>query len=366
MPNRTSDAPPLRRGALLTRLAIIGAVLAVVVIAFAWVGGFLSPHALTPAKFIDTFEAASGPHPGFRRNHAKGVCFTGYFEGSGDGARYSKAAVFEKTRTPIVGRFALAGGQPYAADAERTVRSMAVRFELANGEEWRTGMNNIPVFVVSTPAAFYEQLVASAPDPNTGKPDPAKMKAFLDAHPDSARAIAAVKAHAVSSGFGDETYNALNAFRFIDAHGNATAVRWSMLPVQPSQPAPADSPAPADKNALFDAFIADVAKQPLQWRLVATLAKPGDPTNDATQTWPTDREHVDLGTLTVDRAEGEDAGYCRDINYDPLVLPSGIEASDDPLLSARSAAYAQSFRRRAGEDKPASAITVPASAETKP
>ena len=359
MPTRTSDAPPLKRSALLTRLAIIGAVLGVVVIAFAWAGGFLSPNRVTPAKFVEFFVALNGPHPGFRSNHSKGVCFTGYFEGSGDGTRYSKATVFEKARVPIVGRFALAGGQPYAADAVSTVRSMAVRFELANGEEWRAGMNNVPVFVVSTPEAFYEQLVAGAPDPKTGKPDPAKMKAFIDAHPETARAIAVVKAHVPSSGFSDETYNGINAFRFVDANGNTTAVRWSAVPVQPSRPASADAPAPADKNALFDAFIADVAAHPLQWHLVATIAKPGDSTRDSTQAWPEDRERVDLGTLTVDRAESEDAGYCRDINYDPLVLPSGIEASDDPLLSARSAVYSQSFRLRAGETKPPSAVSVP-------
>jgi catalase len=40
-----------------------------------------------------------------------------------------------------------------------------------------------------------------------------------------------------------------------------------------------------------------------------------------------------------------------------LVLPAGIKPSDDPLLSARSAVYAQSFRRRAGETKQPSAIT---------
>ena len=365
MPTRISDAPPLSRGALLTRLAIIGAVLGVVVIAFAWAGGFLSPNQVTPAKFVDFFVATGHAPPGFRSNHSKGVCFTGYFEGSGDGTRYSKAIVFEKARTPIVGRFAMAGGQPYAADAETTVRSMAVRFALPNGEEWRAGMNNIPVFVVSTPEAFYEQLIAGAPDPKTGKPDPAKMKAFIDAHPETARAMAVLKAHKPSSGFSDETYNGINAFRFVDASGNRTEVRWSAVPVQP---APVDTPVAGDKNAIFDAFLADVAKRPLQWHLVATIAKAGDPTNDASQAWPEDREHVDLGTLTVDRAESEDAGYCRDINYDPLVLPSGIEASDDPLLSARSAVYSRSFRRRAGEDKAASAVSVPAkpSAEATP
>jgi catalase len=42
-------------------------------------------------------------------------------------------------------------------------------------------------------------------------------------------------------------------------------------------------------------------------------------------------------------------GDCRDINFDPLILPSGIEGSDDPLLAARSAAYAASYMRRTAE-----------------
>ena len=73
------------------------------------------------------------------------------------------------------------------------------------------------------------------------------------------------------------------------------------------------------------------------------------------------REHVDVGTLTIDHVEGEAPGNCRDINFDPLVLPSGIEPSDDPLLSTRSAAYSTSFTRRAGETKEPSAVQTPAS-----
>jgi catalase len=69
---------------------------------------------------------------------------------------------------------------------------------------------------------------------------------------------------------------------------------------------------------------------------------------------------VDVGTLTIDRIDSENDsendGRCRDINFDPLVLPSGIAPSDDPLLSARSAAYSESFTRRAGEKKDPSAV----------
>jgi catalase len=32
-------------------------------------------------------------------------------------------------------------------------------------------MNNIPVFAVNSARGFYEQLLASSPDPATGKPD---------------------------------------------------------------------------------------------------------------------------------------------------------------------------------------------------
>jgi catalase len=90
-----------------------------------------------------------------------------------------------------------------------------------------------------------------------------------------------------------------------------------------------------------------------------TIGQAGDPTNDATQAWPEGRQQVDAGTVTIDRASSEDTGRCTAVNYDPLVLPAGIEPSDDPLLSARSAAYARSFTLRADEDheKPPSAVT---------
>ncbi|MEJ1978209.1 MAG: catalase [Acetobacteraceae bacterium] len=150
---------------------------------FAYAGGWFSPGLLTQERFIDTFQQVFGLHPGFRRNHAKGVCIAGSFESNGQGVRLSKAEVFAPGRVPVLGRFAIAGGQPYAADSAVSVRSMALRFTQPDGEEWRTGINSIPVFSVNTPQAFYDQLAAAKPDPATGKPDPAALKAFFDSHP---------------------------------------------------------------------------------------------------------------------------------------------------------------------------------------
>ena len=103
---------------------------------------------------INRFEQLNGKHSGFRRNHAKGVCVSGYFESNGHGVALSKAVVFQTGRVPVIGRFALAVGQPDAVDSAHTVRSLALLFKLPDGEEWRTGMNNIPVFAVNSAQGF--------------------------------------------------------------------------------------------------------------------------------------------------------------------------------------------------------------------
>ncbi|MFJ5487363.1 hypothetical protein ACIKTA_06965, partial [Hansschlegelia beijingensis] len=63
------------------------------------------------------------------------------------------------------------------------------------------------------------------------------------------------------------------------------------------------------------------------------------------------RRTVEAGTLVADKVEQEVDGPCRDVNFDPTVLPSGIRTSDDPFPAARSAAYAVSFDRRTAEAK---------------
>ena len=89
------------------RLALIGVVLAVVAGGFAYLGGWLTPGDLTPARFVDTFQHVNGVHAGFRRNHAKGLGVSGFFESNGNGLRFSKAVVFQPGRVPVIGRFSL-------------------------------------------------------------------------------------------------------------------------------------------------------------------------------------------------------------------------------------------------------------------
>jgi catalase len=347
---------PLGIASTLGRLALIGIVLAVIAWGFAYLGGWLTPRALTPARFTDAFQYVNGVYPGFRRNHAKGVGVSGFFEGNGNGVRFSKAVVFQPGRVPVFGRFSLSGGQPHVADSADAVRGLGLHFSLIDGEAWRTAMINLPVFPFRTPEAFYEQLIASKPDPSTGKPNPAAMKAFLDRHPETAQVLSVIKSQPPASGFDNTTFYGLSAFRFLDGSGTSTPVRWLLTPMQPFEPASA--PAAPDKNYLFEALIAQMHRHPLRWRLILVIGQPGDPTHDATIAWPANRERVEAGTLTLDRVEAEATSAATDINFDPLVLPAGIAPSNDPLLSARSAVYSQSFTRREGEAKQPSAITA--------
>ncbi|MFC5526070.1 catalase family peroxidase [Rhodanobacter ginsengisoli] len=327
--------------------ALIAAVLAATAGAFGYVGGWLAPQRLTPAKLVNQLQHNAGTFAGYRRNHAKGVCVTGYFDSHGQAQAYSRAQVFAPGRTPLVGRFAIPGGNPYAPDSSVPIRSMALRFALANGQQWRTGMNSMPVFPVATPQAFYALLQAQQPDPATGKPDPAKLKAFFAAHPETAAFRAWAKTARPSASFATDSYYGLDAFVFVDAGGQRQPVRWRMVP-EATDAAGAVAPAASD---YLDADLGRrLAQGPLRWHLLVTLAAAGDPTSDATKTWPTDRPTVDAGTLVIEHTEPQQSGPCRDINYDPLVLPAGIEASDDPLLPARSAAYADSYLRRTSEE----------------
>jgi catalase len=358
-PSIAGSARPLGIGAVILRLGAIGAVALAAAASFAYVGGWLSPARLTQASIMDAFAQVNGPHPGFRRNHAKGVCVSGWFDSTGAATLLSRSEILEAGRVPVIGRFALAGGMPMQIDTPSAVRSLALRFLEPDGQEWRTGMNDIPVFPVNTAQGFYDQLLATKLDPATGRPDPNAMRAFLARHPETVRAMALIKTRSVAAGFADSTFNSLDAFRLVDAGGRSTPVRWAAVPLDPPAADAAAPPANSDKNYLFDDLIARIHRRPLEWRLMITVGQAQDPTADATLPWPPDRAQIDAGTVTLDTVSSEEGGPCTDINFDPLVLPSGIEPSDDPLLSARSAAYARSFTLRAAErrDQAPSAIT---------
>ncbi len=324
-------------------LVFIAAVVGVAAIAFAYTAGWLSPQRLTPKKLVAALAPPGGPSLGHRRNHAKGICFTGTFEANGDGSALSKAQVFERGQYPVVGRFNLATADANATDAMVRVRGLGISITTPDGQEWRSAMIDAPIFPASTPQGFYELLTASA------SKDPDAMKNFIAAHPGFITFLGWAKNGAWTGSYAEEPYNSLDSFLFVDSSGTKHPIRWSLIPAAQAVPISPEELAKRGRDYLEQEITQRVAAGPQHWNLVITVANPGDPTADPNHAWPADRRTVNVGTLTVQQIEPERDGPCRDINFDPTVLPSGITTSDDPFPAARSAAYSRSYNSRTAE-----------------
>ena len=177
------------------------------------------------------------------------------------------------------------------------------------------------------------------------------MKTFGAAHPEFAPFGAWARSGPWTGSYAEERYNGLNSFVFTDGSGAEHMVRWSLLPAAQPVSVPPDDLAKRGPDFLEQEITERVRGGPQRWTLVVTVANPGDPTADPSKAWPEDRRTIEVGTLTVQQIEPERDGPCRDINFDPTVLPSGMRTSDDPFPAARSSVYAKSYDLRTAEAK---------------
>ncbi|MDX1536742.1 MAG: catalase family peroxidase [Arsukibacterium sp.] len=274
---------------------------------------------------------------GFRRAHAKGICISGEFHANGQLAAYSKASLFKAGITPFTGRLSIAGSNPTAPDLKSPVRSMALSFASSRTEQWRLAMNTPPVMAVADPHSFYQQILAI-------KAGPAAIQQFFAEHPESKEFRAWAAQYQPTGSYAAETYHSINAFYLVNATGEQQAVRWAMRPTI------AVTAGALDGNDALQTEIANrIAGGPVVFDWVFTLAEPADDENNPTKAWPDNRRQITAGQLVLTSTTAQLEGNCHAINFDPLVLPSGVAASRDPILRARSAAYAESYRRRAKE-----------------
>src|ERR1700721_3290291 len=143
-------------------LPLIAGVVAFVAATFAYTAGWFSPERLTPQKLVDGLAGPSGPALGHRRNHAKGICFTGMFEANGAGSELSHAQVFAKGQYPVIGRFNLATPNPNAEEAKERVRGFGLMIFTPAGQERRMAMIDAPFFPAASVEAFRALQIASA------------------------------------------------------------------------------------------------------------------------------------------------------------------------------------------------------------
>ena len=302
-----------------------------------------------PSAMVNQFEATFGKFEGYRRSGAKGVCATGEFVGNADARALSTASAFNGSAIPVVVRFSVGGANPKVADNGKTQRNMALQFNLPNGEQWLMGNISAPVFGSSSPQQFISLLASRQPDPLTKIADPAKVKAFNDANPEVLLQAKHYASQPVPASFGSVNYWGVHAFAFVNASGAKQFGKWVFEPVAGVQGLTDDEAKAKGPSFLFDDLRQRVKDGKVAFNFNLELAQAGDKLDSATVPLPEGRKKVTLGTLKVTSVSEDAAGSCLTTNYNPMILPKGVEASADPMIAARAAPYAISQGRRLSE-----------------
>ena len=304
-----------------------------------------SAQAPGPDKLVDALEGVFGKHAA-RRSGAKGVCASGFFVGTPDGRTLTSSAIFSGQEIPVIARFSVGGGSPKASDKAKSVRGLALKFNGPKGESWEMANISAPVFFVNSPENFVKFLEARRPDPATGRPDPVKVKAFNDSHPDSKPQIEWLAKAPVPASYAAVNYWGANAFEFTTPAKKKVFGKWMFEPARGQKGLSDD-----ELKQLPDDFLADelrkrAAGTGIAFNFNVQIAEAGDVVNDATVPLPANRKVITAGRLVIDKVEAGAGGACDKILFNPLVLPKGVGPSADPTLIARPASYGISLGRR--------------------
>lgn len=306
-----------------------------------------SPDPTDPEAIVETMYGVSKPAKGLRPSHAKGLCAEGTFTATPEAAEISTAPTFGGRPLPAMVRLGVAGASLAASDKARSTRGMALRLELPDGGRHEFVMISAPVFSVRKVEDFIPLLESRRPDPATGKPDPAKVKAYNDAHPEVLRQAEYLAKAPVPASFAQAPFWGVNTFYFTGKDGQRRPARWTVEPVAGVVGLSEEQLKSLPDNFLADELRQRVAQGPVAWDFYLQFPAEGDPLADATAAWPSDRRRVKVGRLAVTKvAPAGEPGPCEAEMFDPLVLPTGIEPSDDPVLLVRSPVYAISVTRR--------------------
>jgi catalase len=297
-------------------------------------------------QLIDAVHAVSGKHEGHRALHARGIGATGSFTASGAADPITTAPHLKHGAiVPVTVRFSNGTGNPAQSDAIRDGRGMAVKFHLVDRTTTDAVALSMPVFFVRNTTDFLELMKARIPDPDTGEMDLNKVFAFLGDHPEAARAAELSVSLPAPTSYAETRFYGVHAFWFIDPSGMRRKVRYHWEPNAGVHSLSDEEAQHKPEDYLQTELANRLAEGPVLFTLRLTIGTDEDDETDPTREWPDERETIDAGTLKLTHLP-EDPETVDEMIFDPMRLPLGIEATDDHILHARSAAYGVSYQLR--------------------
>jgi len=306
----------------------------------------------TDREIVDTFETLFGITKGKRRNHTKGFCFSAEFSpATHEIQTYSRSALF-KLPSSVIGRFSHSGGSNFVPDNIPADYGVGLSFyfpatssvvsSVNQPVRFRhlMALNTLDFFPVSTPESFAQLLQARLDGSKA-------LEVFKKTHPEYLRfSLHQDKQQKLLKPYEGHTYNSINSFYLVNAAGFKTPVRFMLIPSTARKVV-----VPPNDQFFYENIKRNLKKGAINWDLLFVMANNNDAINDSSIPWRGERKTINGGRLTVTSVSTEAEGQCAAINFDPLMLSDGFEASDDPMLLARKKAYAISHRRRLSDKK---------------
>ncbi len=297
--------------------------------------------------------------------HARGYGAHGVFENYESLSDLTRADLFQRAgeRTEVFVRFSTVAGNKGSFDLARDVRGFATKFYTREGN-WDLVGNNIPVFFIQDAIKFPDIVHAVKQAPDRGFPQAQSAHDnfwdFISLMPEATHMVmwtmsdrAIPRSFRFMEGFGVHT------FRFVNASGDSTFVKFHWKPLQGLQSvvwneAVKINGADPDfhRRDLWDAITTGDLPQ---WEFGVQLfddafADAFDfDVLDATKIIPEELVPVRrIGKLTLDRvvdnffAETEQVAFCTQN------VPPGIDFTNDPLLQGRNFSYLDTQLKRLG------------------
>jgi catalase len=309
------------------------------------------------AAAMSAMEKYTGAVPGYRRAHACGHGFVGYFEATAAVAGLTVAEHMQGARVAVVVRLSNGAGSPYAADLQSArhgaTLGLGVEFALPSGGRSTWGAPNLTAFPASVPEDFVAVTAAQRRN-SRGRRNPLRLLWFVVRHRRTVPGLWSLVSHPPIRSFAAADFHGLHAYHLVDAEGRRRAFRYHWMSTLAGDRTVTEQEAALwPPQFLVEEMRQRVARGPVRWELTFELAQDGDPTHDQLLAWPASRTRIHAGTLTL-TAEHPDQDLVEGMVFDPTNVPPGIECSDDPLLAFRSAVYSASHAARTRETKPIS------------
>ena len=297
----------------------------------------------TPETFVDALNSAFGKQTTNRATHAKGIVLLGKFTPNAAAKKLSKAPHFQ-TAVPITVRFSDNTGIPTLTDTAplASPHGMAIKFHLPDGTETDLvthSYNGFPGANADETRQFFIAVGMSG----DGVPSPKPIEIFMAEHPAAKAFLTTQDPPPVS--YSTIAYFGVNSFKFINAAGAETFIRYQIIPEAGKHFLSKEEIAKAAPEYLFDELRGRVAKTPIRFTFRVQISAPGDKIDDPSIAWSDKNKTIDLGVIEITQAVSDNDAANRALLFMPGLLPDGIEPAD-PMIQFRNKTYPVSYDRR--------------------